>query len=113
MLLEADNIDMKLLLDKTRLRQADVSKNEALARLGLEFYPPSDMAAASVSHSSGLAIPQQDPTLLLHPLDPYEYIYAPVRACAWSPRQLRLWGPCSRLPSVAALLHRLFIMPLR
>lgn len=77
LLIEADNVDQKLVLDREKLREADQAKNEQLQQAGLRFNPD-----ATGSYLTDLTIPVMEQRFG-EPLDPYDHIFAPVRGVLW------------------------------
>jgi hypothetical protein len=78
LLLEADNVDLKLLVDRNKLRKADVEKNRILEKQGLRFDPPPGSLIHPDTVLGDVAIPPLKSTRWKEPIDPYDYVYAEV-----------------------------------
>ena len=78
LLMEADNVDLGLLVDRKKLREADIAKNRELERNKLSFDPPKGSLIRPGTRLGEVSIPELTPSFGA-PLDPYEFIYADVR----------------------------------
>jgi hypothetical protein len=73
-MIEADNVNLKLLLDRNKLRMVDAAVNAGLKQQGMQFAPPGEQ----LNPSAPICIPAVPPGSFGKSLDPYDYIYAPV-----------------------------------
>ncbi len=75
MLKEADNVDLKMLLNRQKLKTADVKTNKELQSKGMRF---STVDSDDVDDGVSLEIPPVRPSMFETVIDPYDHVYAAV-----------------------------------